>query len=152
MSAREKRILSLLEPAVRGLGFDLWGLELQRGKRTSLLRVFIDAPQGVQVEDCARVSEQVGMVLEVEEVLAGEYTLEVSSPGIDRRLFSLEQYSAYVGEMLEVKLRAPFEGRRKFKGVLRAIEGDDIVLHVDENEYLLPYTGIDRANVIWRGP
>ncbi|MEM6606221.1 MAG: ribosome maturation factor RimP [Pseudomonadota bacterium] len=152
MSAREKRILSLLEPAVRGLGFDLWGLELQRGKRTSLLRVFIDAPQGVQVEDCARVSEQVGMVLEVEEVLTGEYTLEVSSPGIDRRLFSLEQYSAYVGEMLEVKLRAPFEGRRKFKGVLRAIEGDDIVLHVDENEYLLPYTGIDRANVIWCGP
>jgi len=136
---------------VEALGFELWGLEnLTQGKH-SLLRVYIESENGVQVDDCARVSEQVGAVLDVEEPISGEYVLEVSSPGVDRRLFRLEQYPAYVGEEMEVRLRSPFEGRRKFKGILRGVEGDDVVvLLVDDHEYLLPYGNIDRAQLTLR--
>lgn len=140
----------LLAPTVEALGFDLWGLEYLTQGRHSTLRLFIESEQGVQVEDCAKVSQQVGALMDVEEPISGEYTLEVSSPGVDRRLFSLDQFAAYIGEELEVKLRAPFEGRRKFKGVLRGIEDSDVVLLVDDHEYLLPYGDVDRAQLTLR--
>jgi ribosome maturation factor RimP len=89
----------------------------------------------------------VGSVLDVEDPITGEYTLEVSSPGMDRLLFRLDQYPGYVGEMVELRLRVPFEGRRKFKGVLTGIEGEDVVIRVDDHEYLLPHSAIDKARI-----
>jgi ribosome maturation factor RimP len=150
VSARENKLQALLAPAVEALGFDLWGVEHVAQGKHSLLRLYIDSENGVQVDDCARVSDQVGAVLDVEEPISGEYVLEVSSPGVDRRLFRLEQYGAYVGEELELRLRSPFEGRRKFKGILRGIEGEDVVLLVDDHEYLLPYGNVDRAQLMLR--
>ena len=150
MSAREDRLTELLAPTVEALGFELWGLEnLTQGKH-SMLRIYIESENGVQVDDCARVSEQVGAVLDVEEPISGEYVLEVSSPGIDRRLFRLDQYAAYAGEEIEVRLRRPFEGRRKFKGVLRGTEESDVVVLVDDHEYLLPFGDIDKAQLVLR--
>lgn len=149
MSVREDKLHALLEPSVQALGFELWGLEYLTGKH-STLRVYIDGENGVLVDDCARVSEQIGAVLDVEEPISGEYVLEVSSPGLDRRLFRLEQYPGYVGEEIEVKLRRPFEGRRKFSGILRGVEDEDIVVLVDDHEYLLPFGDVDRAQVSLR--
>ena len=114
---------------------------------SSKLRLFIDAEEGITVDDCAAVSGQAGSLLDVEDPITGEYTLEVSSPGMDRLLFKLEQYPGYVGEVVELRLRSAFEGRRKFKGVLKGIEGEDVVLHVDDHEYLLPYSAIEKARV-----
>ena len=150
MSARENKMQALLAPSVEALGFELWGLEYLTQGKHSLLRLYIESEHGVQVEDCAKVSEQVGALLDVEEPISGDYVLEVSSPGVDRRLFRLEQYSAYVGEELELKLRSPFEGRRKFKGILRGVEDGDVVLLVDDHEYLLPYDDVDRAQLTLR--
>lgn len=147
MSAREKKLQILLEPTVSALGVELWGIEYLSQGKNSTLRIYIESEQGVQVDDCARVSEQVGALLDVEESISGEYLLEVSSPGVERRLFTLEQCHAYVGEELEVRLRAAFDGRRKFSGVLRGIEDGDIVLLVDNHEYLLPFGDVDRAQV-----
>jgi ribosome maturation factor RimP len=93
------------------------------------------------------VSEQVSGILDVEEPITGEYTLEVSSPGLDRQLFRLAQYARYIGETLEVRLRSAFEGRRKFKGVLKGIEGEDVVIQVDDHEFLLPYEVIEKARI-----
>ena len=149
MSAREDKLHALLEPSVQALGFELWGLEYLTGKH-STLRVYIDGENGVLVDDCAKVSEQIGAVLDVEEPISGEYVLEVSSPGLDRRLFRLEQFPGYVGEAIEVKLRRPFEGRRKFSGILRGVEGEDVVVLVDDHEYLLPFGDVDRAQVSLR--
>jgi ribosome maturation factor RimP len=147
VSARETRLQELLRPTVEALGFELWGIEhLSQGKH-SVLRLYIESESGVQVDDCARVSEQVGAVLDVEEPISGEYVLEVSSPGVDRRLFTLEQCAAYVGEPVEVKLRRPFEGRRRFAGVLRGVEEGDLVVLVDDHEFLLPFGDIDRAQL-----
>ncbi len=147
MSAKEDQLQTLLRPTVEALGFELWGLEYLSQGRHSTLRLYIESEDGVQVDDCARVSEQVSALLDVEEPISSEYTLEVSSPGIDRRLFTLEQCAAYSGEPIEVKLRRPFEGRRKFSGILRGVEDQDLVVLVDDHEYLLPFGDIDKAQL-----
>jgi ribosome maturation factor RimP len=124
-------ISDLLRPTVQTLGLELWGIEhLMRG-RSSLLRIYIDSDQGITIEDCERVSRQVSGILDVEDPLPGEYTLEVSSPGLDRPLFSFEQYQRFVGEVVNLRLRAPIDGRRKFKGVLEKAEAEQITLIVD---------------------
>jgi ribosome maturation factor RimP len=147
VSARENKLQALLQPTVQSLGFELWGLEYLSQGRQSVLRLYIESESGVQVDDCARVSEQVGALLDVEEPLSGDYVLEVSSPGIDRRLFTLEQCAAFAGEPVEVRLRRPFDGRRRFRGVLRGVEQEDLVVLVDDHEYLLPFGDIDRAQL-----
>ena len=147
MATKEQKLQDLLEPTVEALGFELWGVEYISSGKHTLLRLYIDAEQGIQVDDCAKVSDQASAVLDVEDPISGEYTLEVSSPGMDRLLFKLEQYPAYVGEVLDLRLRMPFEGRRKFKGILNGIEGEDIVLLVDDHEYLLPHSAVDRARI-----
>jgi ribosome maturation factor RimP len=113
-----------------------------------VVRIYIDHPDGINVDDCAKVSRQVSSVFDVEDPIMGEYTLEVSSPGMDRPLFRLEQYQQYIGEQVKIRLRSPFDGRRNFTGQLTAIEGDDVVVTVEDNEYLLPFELIDKASII----
>jgi len=102
------------------------------------------------VDDCATVSRQISAILDVEDPIAGEYMLEVSSPGMDRPLFTLDQFRRFSGEQVKIRLRSPFEGRRNFKGALIGVEGDEVVVAVDEHEYLLPIELIDKAQVIPR--
>ncbi len=147
MAAKEQQIRELLEPAVEALGFVVWGLEYLSQGRHTLLRLYIDGENGVGVDDCAAVSRQVSSILDVEDPISGDYTLEVSSPGLDRLLFQLEQFPDYTGEWIEIRLRVPFEGRRKFKGTLKGIEGEDVVVQIDEQEFLLPHSSVDRAQV-----
>tara|TARA_R110002110_G_scaffold362241_1_gene571989 strand:- start:49736 stop:50191 length:456 start_codon:yes stop_codon:yes gene_type:complete len=147
VATKEQQIQQLLESTVEALGFELWGLEYLSQGRHSLLRLYIESENGISVDDCAAVSQQVGSVLDVEDPIAGDYTLEVSSPGMDRLLFRLDQFPAYVGEIVELRLRVAFEGRRKFKGLLKGIEGEDVVIEVDDHEYLLPHSAIDKARV-----
>jgi ribosome maturation factor RimP len=147
LATKAQLIQQLLEATVEAMGFDLWGLEHISQGRHSVLRVYIEAEQGISVDDCVAVSHQVSAVLDVEEPIAGEYTLEVSSPGMDRLLFKLEQYSSYTGEVIDLRLRSPFEGRRKFKGILKGTEGEDIVVQVDNHEFLLPHSAIEKARI-----
>ena len=147
VASRQHEITGLLRPTVEALGFDLWGVEYLSQGRHTLLRIYIDSARGVTVDDCAAVSEQVSGVLDVEDPISGEYTLEVSSPGVDRLLFTPEQFGRYAGEIVELRLRSPFEGRRKFKGVLKGLEGEDVVVQVDDHEYLLPHGTIEKARV-----
>ncbi|MFC6670712.1 ribosome maturation factor RimP [Marinobacterium aestuariivivens] len=148
MSAKLKLLQELIEPSVTALGFDLWGIEYLAQGAHSVLRIYIDSEEGITVDDCAKVSHQVSGVLDVEEPISGHYNLEVSSPGMDRPLFTLEQFAAWAGHQVQIRLRVPFEGRRKFKGLLNGVEGDDVLLVVDKEEYLLPIDSIDRANIV----
>ena len=147
MATKDQQITDMLETTIEALGFELWGVEYLSQGRHSLVRIYIDAPNGITVDDCATVSEQVGGVFDVEDTITGEYTLEVSSPGMDRLLFKLEQYPGYVGEIVELRLRGAFEGRRRFKGVLKGIEGEEVVIQVDDHEYLLPHSAIEKARI-----
>nr|WP_067288547.1 ribosome maturation factor RimP [Marinobacterium profundum] len=148
MSAKLKLLHELIEPGVKSLGFELWGIEYLAHGVHSVLRVYIDAENGIGVDDCAKVSHQISGVLDVEEPISGQYNLEVSSPGLDRPLFTLEQFVAFTGHKVEIRLRVPFDGRRKFKGLLNGVEGDEVLVVVDKEEYLLPIDSIDRANVV----
>lgn len=150
MSSKLEQLQALLSPVVEALGYQCWGIEFLSQGRHSLLRIYIDHSNGIVIEDCEKVSRQLSSVLDVEDPIATEYTLEVSSPGMDRPLFNLEQFAAHAGEQVKIKLRTPFEGRRNFQGILRGVEDQDVVVLVDEHEYLLPIDSIDKANIIPR--
>jgi ribosome maturation factor RimP len=150
VATKSERLDALIAPVVAGLGYQLWGVEYASQGRHTSLRIFIDAEAGISVDDCAAVSHQLGSVFDVEEPITGEYTLEVSSPGMDRPLFTLAHYQQYVGYQVQVRLRTPFEGRRRFNGLLKGVEEEDVVIEVDKHEYLLPIDSIDKANVVPR--
>ena len=138
----------MIEPVVNGLGCELWGIEFSAQGNQSTLKIYIDSPSGIGIEDCERVSRQVSGLLDVEEPLKGKYMLEVSSPGMDRPLYTLDQFQQYLGANVKLRLRSAFEGRRNFVGKLCAVEDGDVVLRVDEHEYLLPFDAIDRASIM----
>lgn len=148
MSAKLKQIEEMLRPIITALSCELWGVEFVAQGKHSILRVYIDKPEGVSVDDCAAVSHQISGVLDVEDPISGEYVLEVSSPGLDRPLFTLAQFAAFKGSKVAIKLRIPFDGRRNFKGILNGTEDEDILLIVDDDEFLLPIDLLDRAQII----
>ncbi len=148
VSSKLEQLQALLAPVVTGLGFECWGIEFVSQGKHSVLRVYIDKEGGILVDDCAEVSRQVSSVLDVEDPISSEYTLEVSSPGMERPLFTLEQFASHAGEQVKIKLRSPFEGRRNFQGLLRGVEEQDVVVQVDNQEFLLPIDSIDKANII----
>ena len=149
MTSKREKLEEILGPVVASLGCELWGVEYQTHGRNALLRIYIDSEQGIAVEDCEKVSRQASAVLDVEDPISGKYTLEVSSPGLDRPLYKLDQYQRFVGSQVEVRLRMPLDGQRKWRGLLAGVEGEEIVLRIDsENEYLLPIDSIERANII----
>ena len=146
--AKNDEIQALIEPVIVGMGFTLWGIEYLRNGKFSTLRVFIDHEEGIHVDHCAEVSRQIGAVMDVEDPITGNYSLEVSSPGMDRSLFTIEQYAVYAGEWAEIKLRHSFEGRKNFKGVLAGIEDENVVISVEGVEFLLPIESVDRGRII----
>ncbi|WP_109432247.1 ribosome maturation factor RimP [Aggregatibacter segnis] len=148
MATLEQKLQDLLQGSVEDLGCELWGIECQRVGRYLTVRLFIDKEGGVTVEDCADVSRQVSAVLDVEDPIADKYNLEVSSPGLDRPLFTLAQYTRYVGQEIVVHLRIPVADRRKWQGELAKIENDMITLIVDKQEQILAFGNIQKANVV----
>ncbi|WP_257254779.1 ribosome maturation factor RimP [Endozoicomonas sp. ONNA1] len=153
MAGKQSQVEALIGPVVESLGYQLWGIEFKSQGKQSMLRIYIDSldkEKGIQLDDCEVVSRQLSGVLDVEDPITEEYTLEVSSPGVDRRLFTLEHYVAWAGAEVNVRLRVPFEGRRRYRGVVKGVEDQDVVLVVDDHELLLPIESIDKAQVIPR--
>ncbi len=142
------RLYRLLTPAVTALGYELVGVEHLRQGRHSVLRLYIDSDSGVTVEDCARVSHQVSGVLDVEDPVRGEYSLEVSSPGLDRPLFSLAQFERFRGRRARLVLATPRAGRRKFSGRLEGVRDGRVVVEVDGEQLLFSLAEIDRARLV----
>ena len=139
----------MLRPAVEEVGKELLGIEYISAGNNSVLRLFIDHENGIDVDDCAEVSRQVGAILDVEDPISSEFNLEVSSPGLDRPLFDKAHYEAVIGETIEVKLSIPFNGRRKFKGNLVAVENDTLIVTVDGEDYDLVLGNIVKAHLVY---
>lgn len=142
-------ISELIEPTVEALGLQLWGIEHIQQGRFSLLRIYIERDEGVTIEHCEQVSRQVSALLDVEDPIAGEYTLEVSSPGMDRPLFSALQFEKYVGSEVKLRLRNPVQGQRKFKGTIVKVDGDKICLQVDGTDLDLVHSDVEKANIVF---
>jgi ribosome maturation factor RimP len=126
----KERLIELLEPPLAALGFELADLDAHLGRR-GLLRLFIDREGGVTIEDCGRVSEQLGAWLDVEDPLPGSYVLEVSSPGFDRRLRTVAHFARFIGQPVKVELKDARDGRRRLSGRLTGTEGGDVLIEVD---------------------
>jgi ribosome maturation factor RimP len=150
MSKKEQELEALLTPTVAALGLRVWGVEYLGQGKHSMLRIYIDRDEGVTIEDCEAVSKQVSELLDVEEVLTSSYTLEVSSPGMDRVLFKPEQYAESIGETVDVRLNYPFEGRRRVIGALTGLENDEMVVQVEDSEYQIPLSNVQRARIVPR--
>lgn len=139
---------TLLEPGVTALGFELVDVELAGSGHNTILRVYIDGPNGITVDDCADVSYQLSAILDVEDPISGEYALEVSSPGLDRPLVKAEDFARCIGETIKVRLFAPQQGRKNFKGNLLQVVGDHVILAIDKDRFDLAIADMEKARLV----
>ena len=138
----------LLEPGIERQGYELSDLEAKLSGKGGLLRIFIDHPDGISLEDCEKVSQAVSALLDVEDPLPGQYSLEVSSPGLDRKLTKVEHFQRFTGEVVKVQMRFPIEGRKRFRGTLVSSNDENIVVDVDGESHSLPMATIDTARLV----
>ena len=171
LSNKTQALQELIAPAVQACGVELWGVEFTPQGKRSLLRIFIDKPvdeaekpvalvegeedlgRGVGVQDCVRVTQQVGAILDVHDPISGEYALEVSSPGWDRPFFHLEQMQAYIGQTVALRLISAVENRRKFQAKLVSVDVENEVIQVEvDNKQVLEIDShnVDKANLIYQ--
>lgn len=153
MTDNREKIESLITEVVEGMGYIVWHIDLHHVSHKTLLRIFVDLPQedarkSIGVDDCSKISEQIGAVLDVENLIAGSYVLEVSSPGLDRSLFKLEHYQRYLGSVIKIVLFNPQEGKSDFTGKIQDVFGDNIQLAVDGKEQVFALKDIKRAKLI----
>ena len=140
--------MELLHPVISGMGYELWGVEQLPDGKGTLVRVYIEHESGITLEDCERVSRQVVGVLDVEDPMTGAYRLEMSSPGLDRSLFTLDHFSRFQGEHARLHLRQKFEGRRRIAGKISNVEDDSVTIISDGKEYTILAGLIERANLL----
>jgi ribosome maturation factor RimP len=137
----------LLSPVVSGLGYELWELEFAPRSGTGLLRLYIDSPEGISLEDCERVSRAVSAELDSSDPIPGHYTLEVSSPGLDRVLRTAAHFERFAGEQVRIEMARAVDGRRRFSGQLLAVNDREITLDVEGSKICLPIGDIHRARL-----
>lgn len=147
MKQAPEHLLNLIEPVVEGLGYECVGIEYSSHPKNGFLRIFVDKEGGVQMEDCTKVSHQISGVLDVEDPIAGEYNLEVSSPGMDRPLFKIQQFERFIGQIVQVNLFKPVDGRRNIKGVIEKVEGDDVYLLQEGQTYKVAFQAMSKARL-----
>ena len=147
MRGSTEKLRALLEPPVENLGYELVHLEFSSQDKNAILRVYIDAPGGIQVDDCATVSRQLSVVLDVEDPLNSAYFLEVSSPGLDRPLVKPEHFRQFVGDKARIVMATHILGRRRFTGRMMEAGIDAVVLEVDGESYELPYKDMESAQL-----
>jgi len=143
----EKKLEDLLKPVLENQGYDLWGCEyISRGKH-ALLRIYIDKLEGITIDDCALASRHISACLDVEDPIKAAYTMEVSSPGIPRPLFKLEQYKAYLGEVVNLKLYQPLNGQKKWQGIIDKLTDDTVFIIVNGDALVVPFSSIVKATL-----
>ena len=133
---------------VEELGYEFVGLEHSSNPKNAVLRIYIDRAQGIDLDDCSLVSREVAALLDVEDPISGRYNLEISSPGLDRPLFTPAQFEQFKGEQVKVTLYAPEAGRRRFSGRIAAVQGESILLEDGDAEYTVDFGNIAKAKLV----
>ncbi len=145
-------LLALVEPLMDSMGFDLWGIEYAGSAGQPVVRVYIDAQGGVNVDDCAKASRSLSVALDVEDIIPGRYVLEVSSPGLDRLFFSPGQMAPYVGRAVDVSLEEAQDGRRNFKGDLETVRDDGFTLRAEDGSVAFDWNNVKKARLCFEPP
>ncbi len=145
----EQKLIALLAPVVAENGFELVDIDLTTEQGQRVLRVFIDKDGGVNVDDCAQVSGYLEDVLDMQEALNGRYSLEVSSPGLNRPLRTLAHFHKAVGKKVQIVTSEKLGGRKNFKGVLKRLEDDNLFLEIDLQDFVVPFAKISKANLVY---
>ena len=149
MRHRDDELTALVRATVEPMGYEALGVEhLNRGGGHALLRVYIDHADGITLDDCEAVSRQLSAVLDVEDPIPGQYDLEISSPGLDRPLFTPAQMARHAGSRALVRLAVKRDGRRRFEGVIVDVGDDSLRLEVDGEVLELPLASIDTARLV----
>lgn len=144
----EVKLTEIIESALKVLDLELVGCEMHSQSGRSLLRIYIENEKGVSIDDCERASRQISALLDVEDPFSGQYNLEVSSPGLNRPLFKKEHYERFCTKRVKIRLHALREGRRNFEGIIKAVEGDNVLVVVDDETFELPIDEIEKANLV----
>jgi len=142
-----EQLLSLLQPSVEELGYELVDVEFA-ATGGGVLRLYIDAPAGITVDDCERVSHRVSEILDEEDPIPSNYTLEVSSPGLDRILRTREHFERFAGSKIKVQLSEPIDGRRRYTGTLTGVTGETIEMEVEGEPVRLDIARIEKARIV----
>ena len=142
------KLNDLIKPAIEKMGYELTDIEVKTQGREQLISIFIDNLTGINIEDCETVSRQISLLLDVENPISGKYTLEVSSPGLDRKLTKLNHFKRFIGNELRIKLLRSLDGRRNFRGKLLAANKESIKVQVDGQLYKLPFDLIEIARLV----
>src|SRR5579864_2092807 len=142
-----ERLIALIEPVLVRLGYELVELEYAAGRSQAVVRIFIDKPVGITVDDCERVSREVAALLDVDDPIPTAYTLEVSSPGFDRLLRTAAHFERFVGSRVFVELKAPRAGRRRYTGMLQAVSATGIEIEVDKQKVAVLFEEIGKARL-----
>jgi ribosome maturation factor RimP len=149
VAVTNEKLNELLQPLVSDLGLEFVGIEFSPGRGSSLLRVYIDAPgRPVAIEDCERVSREISALMDVNDPIEGRYTLEVSSPGIDRPLFTLEHFVGHIGSTAKVSVALPIDGRHRFQGTIKSVEEDRIHLDQDGRDVVIIHANVVKAKLV----
>ncbi len=143
----QTEIEQLIQPTVDDMGYELWGCEYLAQGKHSLLRIYIDKADGIGVEDCGKVSHQVSALLDVDDLIPGNYSLEVSSPGIPRPLFHSSQYQRYIGLDTQIKLFKAVAGKRKFVGTIVSADEITLVIMINDEQQRFLFSNIVKANL-----
>ncbi|MBC9131434.1 ribosome maturation factor RimP [Frischella sp. Ac48] len=148
MTNLEQQLINIIQGPVMALGFELVGVEYIRS-RLPILRVYIDSENGITVDDCADASRQISAVLDVEDPITTAYNLEVSSPGMDRPLFTIEHYRRFIGEEISVSLRIAVANRRNWKGTIKSVADNEMItLTIDGKDEVFALSNIQKANIV----
>lgn len=148
MKQAPEHLVELLEPVIEGLGYECIGIEYNPHPKHGLLRIYIDSPNGIVLDDCSKVSHQISGVLDVEDPIPGEYQLEISSPGTDRPLFKISQFQQFIGKTVKVQLYAPINQRKKITGIIQGVDGGNIQLAADGQHFTIPFQAIGKARLV----
>ena len=147
MYIQNQKLHDLLHPEITAMGFELLGIELSNSGSVSFLSIYIDKSEGINIDDCVLVSQQITGLLDVNNPIKGKYNLEVSSPGLDRPLFTDEQLKKHIGQIVMIKLHEKYKGKRRIIGKIEAVEDLEIVIKCNENKESIPLDLINKANL-----
>lgn len=148
MINKNKELDKLFQPILTKLGYEMLGIEYHKQKGNSILRLYIDSDAGITIDDCVRVSDQIMGVLDVNDPIKEKYHLEVSSPGLDRPLFSLEQFKDFLGQKIKIKIHKSVNGKRRITGILKFVEESEVLVTAGDVDYRVAADLIDSARLV----